>query len=268
MTTLDKQKEEKGEADDENSRVHRECEAAVDEVLASVNTVQYLIKSIEEITQSPFLRERIKCVSLRPNKNSVNKNSNNTNINNMNNESSAFSNECVSAGYMWQRAREDCEKGDILLIEENMVAGAGRTSSTSTTTTSATQSQQPSKFTLDTVERNLRHELIHAFDDARGVIEPADCTHQACSEIRAARLSGDCFVGQELRRGRLDPLHSGMLCVRRRAAMALETNPVCRGFSDRAVERVFRRCYSDYEPFAAPIYAMGSYGDEKFDVRL
>ncbi|KAH9581913.1 Peptidase M76 [Trypanosoma melophagium] len=265
MTTLDRQKEKKGEVDDDDDgRIHQECEAAVDEVLASVNTVQYLIKSIEEITQTPFIRERIKCVSLRRPKNGASNSSISENMNNINinSESSAFSNERVSAGYMWQRAREDCEKGDILLIEENMIAGAARKSTTQSS------ELQPSKHTLDTVERNLRHELIHAFDDARGVIEPADCTHQACSEIRAARLSGDCFVGQELRRGRLDPLRSGMLCVRRRAAMALETNPVCRGFSDRAVERVFRRCYSDYEPFAAPIYAMGSYGDERFDLRL
>lgn len=233
-------------ADDEGGKergtsfAHEKCEAAVEEVLASVNTVQYLVKSIEEITRTPFRRERVKCVPLRPGTSS----------------DGGLAGGGVAAGYMWRRARGDCEKGDILLIEEHMVGDGGG------------DTAQPDKRTLETVERNLRHELIHAFDDARGVIEASDCTHQACSEIRAARLSGDCFVGQELRRGRLDPLRGGMLCVKRRATLAVEKNPVCRGFSERAVERVFQQCYSDYEPFAAPIYELGSYGEEKFNVRL
>ncbi|KEG10009.1 mitochondrial inner membrane protease ATP23 [Trypanosoma grayi] len=238
-----------GKTDDEDAKkavIHQQCEAAVDEVLATVNTVQYLLKSIAEITQTPFRRERIKCVSLQ-------------------HVHSGLSDAGVSAGYMWRRAREDCERGDVLLVEEQVVAA---TPAITTTTSSSSGRPKLDKKTIEAVERNLRHELIHAFDDARGVVEAADCTHQACSEIRAARLSGDCFVGQELRRGRLDPLRSGMLCVRRRATLAVERNPVCRGFSERAVERVFQRCYSDYEPFAAPIYALGSYGEEKFDVRL
>ncbi|RNE97639.1 mitochondrial inner membrane protease ATP23 [Trypanosoma rangeli] len=231
--------------DAKSSVLHEQCEAAVDEVLASVNTVQYLIKSMEEITGIPFQRNRIKCVSL--NRDGHSRGGDATS------DGSGLSDGNVMAGYMWRRAREDCEQGDILLVEELMV---GRASSGSTNT--------PDKRTMETVERNLRHELIHAFDDARGVIEASDCMHQACSEIRAARLSGDCFVGEELKRGRLDPLRSGMLCVKRRAMLAVEKNLICRGFSERAVDRVFQRCYSDYEPFAAPIYAMGSYGEEQF----
>ncbi|RNF10194.1 mitochondrial inner membrane protease ATP23 [Trypanosoma conorhini] len=227
------------------SVLHQQCEAAVDEVLASVNTVQYLIKSIDEITGRPFKRERVRCVSLNRGGRSSG--------DDVSGNGAGLSDGNVMAGYMWRRAREDCEKGDILLVEELMV---GKASNGSTNT--------PDRRTVETVERSLRHELIHAFDDARGVIDSSDCMHQACSEIRAARLSGDCFVGEELKRGRLDPLRSGMLCVKRRATLAVERNPICRGFSERAVERVFQRCYSDYEPFAAPIYAMGSYGEKLF----
>ncbi|ESS68035.1 hypothetical protein TCDM_03185 [Trypanosoma cruzi Dm28c] len=235
---------EEGEEGVKSSLLHQQCEAAVNEVLATVNTVQYLIKSIEEITGKPFHRERIKCVTLNRCIHSGGA---------VGNNGSGLLDGNVMAGYMWRRAREDCEKGDILLVEELMVGKAGNSGT-----------NIPDKRTIETVERNLRHELIHAFDDTRGMIEASDCIHQACSEIRAARLSGDCFVGEELKRGRLDPLRSGMRCVKRRAILAVEKNPVCRGFSERAVERVFQRCYSDYEPFAAPIYAMGSYGEEKF----
>nr|CCC93752.1 unnamed protein product [Trypanosoma congolense IL3000] len=219
---------------------HEICEAAVDEVLATVNTVQYLIKSIEEITNTPFLRERIKCVS------GVHSGSGNDN------GGGGFADGSSAAGYLWRRMDEHCDKGDILLVEEHIVPEK----------TGAAPIMVPDKKILAAVERNLRHELIHAFDDARGVVEASDCTHQACSEIRAARLSGDCFVGQELSRGRLDFFRGGMQCVRRRAVLAVDKNPICRSFSERAVELVFKRCYSDYEPFAAPLYSMGSYGDE------
>lgn len=185
----------------------------------------------------------------------------------------------VFAGYMWRRARPDCQKGDIVLIQEHIPqstthkklpdtdANGSKTSSLATFqhVGGIADLQTHHAAALEHVERNLRHELIHAFDDARGYIESADCTHQACSEIRAARLSGDCFAGEEIKKGRFDMLQGGLRCVKRRATTAVEMNPVCRGFSERAVETVFQRCYSDYEPFAAPVYAMGSYGERMFE---
>ena len=139
----------------------------------------------------------------------------------------------ADAGYIWQDSRE-AKRGEIVIREDQIT-------------------------TPEEIERSLRHELIHAFDDARGVIEPTNCYHHACSEIRAARLSGDCFCREEFKRGHVDLLQSGVNCVRRRATLAVEQNPVCRGYSTRAVERVFQQSYSDYEPFIAPIYGMGSY---------
>jgi hypothetical protein len=65
-------------------------------------------------------------------------------------------------------------------------------------------------------ETTLVHELVHAFDDCRAKVSPAfcplrkcnilykvdwnNCVHHACSEIRAANLSGDCAFWQEVRR--------------------------------------------------------------------
>ena len=53
-------------------------------------------------------------------------------------------------------------------------------------------------------ENALVHELVHAFDHCRGKdLDWENCRHHACSEVRAAQLSGDCSLGQELLRGNL-----------------------------------------------------------------
>ena len=44
------------------------------------------------------------------------------------------------------------------------------------------------------------HELIHAFDDCRAEVNWSNCMHHACTEIRAARLSGDCTMLREFQR--------------------------------------------------------------------
>ncbi|CCW66989.1 unnamed protein product [Phytomonas sp. Hart1] len=259
--------------------VHTLCEAAVDYVLQNVNTVGYIIKGIEEITLKAFPRERIKCLKADPV--SLLGSENTSSLTNL--PTVDFSS--ISAGYMWQRTRPDCEKGDIVLIEDYLTlmnqapqnhtpsaleeskpdTKIKDTTNLSSSVDLTTELEKYHKNVLNFVERNLRHELIHAFDDVRGHIDSADCFHQACSEVRAARLSGDCFVGEELKRGRFDYFEGGLKCVQRRATMALETNPICRGFSKRAVDTVFQRCYSDYEPFAAPVYTMGSYGERRFE---
>ncbi|KPI88281.1 hypothetical protein ABL78_2643 [Leptomonas seymouri] len=260
---------------------HDVCEGAVEYVLRNVNTVQYIIKSIEEITGNPFQRDRIKCLPLVPHGGAAH-------------DAEGLTPDRVLAGYIWRSARADCTAKDIVLLEDHIIrqfsakhaeaflkkkgVGPKRDGSTPSSSSSApfgetlststqllqlllVESQQP---VLRQVERNIRHELIHAFDDARGIVESSDCLHQACSEVRAARLSGDCFVGQEMRKGRFNFFEGGQKCVRRLAVMAVERNPVCRGFSERAVDTVMPKCYSDYEPFAAPVYALGSYGETQF----
>ena len=43
------------------------------------------------------------------------------------------------------------------------------------------------------MENMLAHELIHAYDDCtRKKMDWLDVRHHACSEVRAANLSGDC----------------------------------------------------------------------------
>lgn len=45
------------------------------------------------------------------------------------------------------------------------------------------------------------HELIHAYDYCRANLVLENCRHHACTEIRAASLSGDCDFFNELKRG-------------------------------------------------------------------
>lgn len=278
---------------------HDLCEAAVDYVLENVNTVQYLLQSIEGITGAPFPRDRIKCLPAVPLEMQRYRRgggglaltapgtakATKADASAPTTAALIMRPDQVFAGYMWRRARPDCDKGDIVLVEDHLAwkngPSTGGDGDDAKKATAAAQSASPQqvgatisrrdllerdhKKALTQTERNIRHELIHAFDDSRGFVESADCTHQACSEIRAARLSGDCFAGEEAKKGRFTFFEGGVQCVRRRATMAVEMNPVCRGFSDRAVETVFQRCYSDYEPFAAPVYALGSYGTEMFE---
>ena len=139
----------------------------------------------------------------------------------------------ADAGYLWED-RGTSKRGEIV-VHENMVNNA------------------------QDVEILLRHELIHAYDDTRAVIEPTNCYHHACSEVRAARMSGECMFSEELKRGNISPVTAGMTCVRRRAGLAVSGNPFCRGIGDRAVEKVFPACYKDYEPFVAPLFTLGEY---------
>ena len=182
------------------------CEELVDEVLNNVNTVQYLWRAVNDLRDSPLMRESVKCVQ----------------------------NDAVAAGYMW-RSVGALRKGDISL---------------------SVRKHQTSQD----VERSLRHELVHAFDDARGVVDPNDCLHVACSEVRAARLSGDCFFANGSRN--LDMFSGGAQCVKQRAIVAVENVSLCRDFGPRSVEMAFKRCYKDYEPFASPVYYMGSFTKE------
>lgn len=212
------------------------CEKFVDDVLRTVNTVQYLFVAINKIGGN-MSRERIVCIEpttpaakLQPLANNGESTSPASSAPVVNQVQSSHK---VQAGYIWENSK-DLKRGDIALRADHITS-------------------------LELAERSLRHELVHAFDDARGFVDPQDCLHHACSEIRAARLSGDC-LGFEMAQNWSDPVSSGLQCVRRRAIMAVDNNPVCRSFSERAVEKTFPVCYSDHEPFVASIYAMGNYG--------
>jgi hypothetical protein len=155
------------------------------------------------------------------------------------------------------------------------------------------------------VAKNLAHELVHALDACRGFghrgpswdaaagagPRPSaeggagrtaaartaaakrffeSLRDAACTEVRAARLSGDCSAGMELGRGNVRNFISVALagdenarsasadgcaglrrCARRRAARSLASaRPRCALEDvDEAVDAVFDECFANREPF-------------------
>ena len=102
------------------------------------------------------------------------------------------------------------------------------------------------------VDVTLAHELIHAYDHARTKIDWTLGTHHACSEIRAASLSGDCDFRREWdRHGGLKNIRAQhQACVKRRAILSVSANPNCtEEEAKEAVEKVFNDCYKDPDPF-------------------
>lgn len=100
-----------------------------------------------------------------------------------------------------------------------------------------------------TYEHTLLHELIHSFDDCRAEVDWTDCQHQACSEIRAAHLSGDCGFYKEFTRGHVIPFGQHRDCVKRRATISVKSNPHCKQLGAIAVEKMMQQCIVDHEPF-------------------
>jgi inner membrane protease ATP23 len=99
----------------------------------------------------------------------------------------------------------------------------------------------------------LLHELIHAYDDCRALINWSNCEQLACAEIRASALSGECDFKNERRRKNVDSKIIGgyQNCVRRRAALSLSMARACQNRNtEEIVDSVFKTCYNDVEPFA------------------
>ena len=81
-----------------------------------------------------------------------------------------------------------------------------------------------------------------------------DLTQHACTEIRAANLSGDCSFRRELDRDNISPTRlagSGARCVRRRAELSVSMHPLCPNelAARTAVEVAWNSCFNDYAPF-------------------
>jgi len=106
------------------------------------------------------------------------------------------------------------------------------------------------KISGEHVQRTVLHELIHAYDTCRAKVDSNDCRHLACTEIRAALLSGDCDMFNEWRRRNFSFKGQGMACVKRRAELSVAGNPKCAGeIGKAAIEEVFETCYGDTAPF-------------------
>lgn len=102
------------------------------------------------------------------------------------------------------------------------------------------------------VRAALVHELIHAYDHCRAAsLDWSSCEHHACSEVRAATLSGDCTFRAEAARGNWTLRAGAQACARRRAALSVAMNPHCgsRAAAERAVDAVFDKCFADTAPF-------------------
>jgi len=56
----------------------------------------------------------------------------------------------------------------------------------------------PAFLVQSEVTRAVAHELVHAFDSCRAALDARDCAHVACTEVRAANLSGDCDFSVEV----------------------------------------------------------------------
>lgn len=100
--------------------------------------------------------------------------------------------------------------------------------------------------------RSIAHELVHAFDYCRADLDVANCTHMACTEVRAANLSGECdFTSEFGRIGFPLPLAGHQQqCVRRRAEKSIMMHPACMGKDTKGiVDDVFATCYADTAPF-------------------
>ncbi|KAI9220287.1 peptidase M76 family-domain-containing protein [Blastocladiella britannica] len=101
------------------------------------------------------------------------------------------------------------------------------------------------------LEESLAHELIHALDHCRAKLDWNNCLHHACSEIRAASLSGDCSPYNEWMRGNRKINRQHQTCVKRRAILSLKSSPLCSGgtVAEDAVQEVWASCFADTWPF-------------------
>ncbi|KAG8878205.1 Mitochondrial inner membrane protease atp23 [Tulasnella sp. 331] len=101
------------------------------------------------------------------------------------------------------------------------------------------------------MEDTMVHELVHMYDHTKFKVDWKDLRHHACSEIRAANLSGDCKWSREIRRGFYTFSKQHQDCVRRRAVLSVMSHPDCgdQAKAEKAVNEVWESCLKDTRPF-------------------
>ncbi|KAG8829727.1 Mitochondrial inner membrane protease atp23 [Serendipita sp. 405] len=107
-------------------------------------------------------------------------------------------------------------------------------------------------FNKKHMEDTVVHELIHMYDHAKFKADMTNIKHQACSEIRAANLSGDCSYRRNVHRGHWYKFTGHQrACVRMRAVASLVQNPACpsQAAAEKAVDEVWDSCIKDTRPF-------------------
>jgi inner membrane protease ATP23 len=101
-------------------------------------------------------------------------------------------------------------------------------------------------------EDTMAHEMVHAWDHLKFKVENENLRHQACLEVRASTLSGECRFSREFfTKNQWRITEQLQQCVRRRATLSMMTRP---GIKDEAhagdiVNQVFLSCFKDTRPF-------------------
>jgi inner membrane protease ATP23 len=101
-------------------------------------------------------------------------------------------------------------------------------------------------------EDTMAHEMVHAWDHLKFKVENDNLRHQACLEVRASTLSGECrFAREFFTRNQWSITEQLQRCVRRRATLSMMARP---GVKDEAhasgiVNQVFESCSKDVRPF-------------------
>ncbi|KAF2795901.1 mitochondrial inner membrane protease-like protein ATP23 [Melanomma pulvis-pyrius CBS 109.77] len=101
-------------------------------------------------------------------------------------------------------------------------------------------------------EDTMAHEMVHAWDHLKWKVESDNLKHQACLEIRASTLSGECrFTREFFTRNQWRITEQLQNCVRRRATLSLMARP---GVKDdvhaaKIVNEVWDSCFTDTRPF-------------------
>ncbi|KAH3679084.1 hypothetical protein WICMUC_001280 [Wickerhamomyces mucosus] len=102
------------------------------------------------------------------------------------------------------------------------------------------------------LEDTLSHELIHYYDNTKFKVDWLNLKHHACSEIRASSLSGECRIMNQIKRAGLTRFGRGHQdCVKRRAILSVQSNPICKDKEQaiKVVEEVWESCFNDTRPF-------------------
>lgn len=101
------------------------------------------------------------------------------------------------------------------------------------------------------LEDTLSHEMIHWWDHCRFKVDWSNLRHHACSEIRAASLSGDCRFMREMHRRNYSFLRQHQNCTKRRAVLSVRSNAACpdEETAIRVVDEVWDSCFNDTRPF-------------------
>ncbi|KAF9734796.1 Mitochondrial inner membrane protease atp23 [Paraphaeosphaeria minitans] len=101
-------------------------------------------------------------------------------------------------------------------------------------------------------EDTMAHEMVHAWDHLKYKVEDNNLRHQACLEIRASTLSGECrFAREFFTKNQWRITEQLQNCVRRRATLSMLARP---GIKDdvhaaKVVNEVWDSCFHDTRPF-------------------